>query len=384
MNRLLPFIIFLSIFLTIYGLLHYYFYIKMKNALALGPLNNYLLIIYLSFMIISPILINISHKYDSHLLSIVLSYWGYMWMGVLFLFFSIHLLIDIYNMIIKLSAWIFSTTLLDYRPGNRTSLFFTLLLVTSIIIYGGFEAKRIKVETITLKTERLPPHVDNLRIVQICDMHLSIINNVGFSQEVVNIIKSLKPDILVSTGDLIESGLRQDKQVAAILGDIKTPYGKFAITGNHEFHTGINKAVEFTEKAGFRMLRNEGTLVGDFVNILGIDDPTAIRSGQKVSISEEEVFKKFSENSLTILLKHQPRVDERIAGMFDLQLSGHTHKGQIFPFGLITSLFYPYNDGLFEVEKSSYLYVSRGTGTWGPPVRFLSPPEITVIDFKRE
>jgi len=384
MNRLLPFIIFLSIFLSIYGSLHYYFYIKMKNALALGPLNNYLLIIYLAFMLISPILINISHRYDSHLLSVVLSYLGYIWMGVLFLFFSIHLLIDLYNLIIKLSAWIFSTGLLEYRPGNRTSLYFTFLLIISIIIYGWFEAKEIRVETITLKTEKLPAHINNLRIVQISDMHLSIINNVGFTQQVVNIIKRLKPDILVSTGDLIESGLRQDKQVAAILGEAKAQYGKYAITGNHEFHTGIIRAVDFTEKAGFRMLRNEGTTAGGFVNIVGIDDNSERQSGYKVSIPEEEILKKFSENGLTILLKHQPRIGEKSTGMFNLQLSGHTHRGQIFPFSLITSLFFSFHDGLFEVGKKSYLYVSRGTGTWGPPIRFLSPPEITVIDFKRQ
>ena len=117
------------------------------------------------------------------------------------------------------------------------------------------------------------------------------------------------------------------------------------------------------------------------MNIVGVDDPTARRFGHDVSISEDEILKKFSNEKLTVLLKHQPKIGAKSAGLFDLQLSGHTHNGQIFPFGLITSLFFPYHKGLFMVGKHSYLYVSRGTGTWGPPVRFLSPPEVTLIVF---
>ena len=130
-----------------------------------------------------------------------------------------------------------------------------------------------------------------------------------------------------------------------------------------------------------RMLRNEGITAGDIVNIAGVDDPTARRFGHDVSISEDEILKNFSDEKLTILLKHQPKIGAKSAELFDLQLSGHTHNGQIFPFSLITSLFFPYHKGLFMVGKHSYLYVSRGTGTWGPPVRFLSPPEVTLIEF---
>jgi len=107
--------------------------------------------------------------------------------------------------------------------------------------------------------------------------------------------------------------------------------------------------------------------------------PSAVLQG----VAESTVIDKLSPDKLNIFLKHQPRVEKGSIGRFDIQLSGHAHKGQIFPFTLVVSLFYKYMDGFFELGNGSSLYVSRGTGTWGPPIRFLTFPEITVIDFSR-
>jgi predicted MPP superfamily phosphohydrolase len=137
------------------------------------------------------------------------------------------------------------------------------------------------------------------------------------------------------------------------------------------------------------MLRNENVVIDNFLNIAAIDDPAGNGrfgndSPPPEDPSEKKVIEAFLPDHLNIFLKHQPRIEKESIGKFDLQLSGHSHKGQIFPFTLIVFLFYPYLDGLYKLENSSLLYVSRGTGTWGPPVRFLTFPEITVIDFQRE
>jgi len=102
------------------------------------------------------------------------------------------------------------------------------------------------------------------------------------------------------------------------------------------------------------------------------------------NVSEKELLSRFSREKFTLLLKHRPLVDEDAIGLFDLQLSGHAHKGQIFPFSIITKLIYPNHAGLLKLEKNSRLYVSRGSGTWGPPIRFLSPPEVTLIELVHE
>lgn len=383
MRTLISFILFLTVFFTLYGSLHYYLYRKLTRALTVESPYHALIVVFFLLMLLAPVLINILARQGSHLLATYLGYIGYTWMGALFLFFSIHLLIDIYQGIAHLLSKFSLQVLTTLNPGNKVSFLFAVLLSMGIIIYGSFEAKNIKLETLTLKTKKLPPGVNSLRIVQISDIHFSVINGVSLAREVVEKIDGLDPDILVSTGDLTDRGLNEKERVEELFRGLKVPYGKYAVTGNHEFYTGINEAIEFTEKAGFRMLRNEGIRVADLVNMVGVDDPAAKRFGMDTNVSESEILGKLSNDKLTILLKHRPMLSEKSKGLFDLQLSGHLHKGQIFPFSLITSLLFRYHDGLFKLEGHSYLYVSRGTGTWGPPVRFLSRPEITVIDFQR-
>lgn len=384
LRSLLSYILFLTIFLTLSGLLHYYLYVKSKNALILSPLYKGLLLAFLFSMFVALILIlfNIFSRFERDLLTTCLAYIGFTWMAALFLFFSIHLMFDVYNGICHLTSLISSPVFLKIKIVSKLSFLITLLMVTVIITYGMFEAGNIRTKTVVLKTKKLPPDINGLRIVQISDIHFSATNSMRLARKIVKIIKDLNPDILVSTGDLIDRDLYDKGKVAALFRDIKVPYGKYAVTGNHEWYTGIEEAVSFTEEAGFRMLRNEGITAGDVVNIAGVDDPTSKQFGFVAPVSEDEILKKLSNNDkLSILLKHQPRINEKSAAVFDLQLSGHTHKGQIFPFGLISARFFPYHSGLFKVGKQSYLYVTNGTGTWGPPVRFLSPPEITVILF---
>jgi len=382
MRTLISFILFLTVFFTLYGLLHYYLYRKLTRALSVTQPYHALILVFFLLMLFAPVIVNILAKQNSHLLATYLGYIGYTWMGALFLFFSIHLLIDIYHgivLVLSKSPWHIPTAL---NPGNKVSFFFAVLLSIGIIIYGSFEAKDIKAERITLKTEKLPPGVKRLRIVQISDIHFGVVNGVSLARKIVEKIDGLDPDILVSTGDLTDRALSDKESVAGLFEGLKAPYGKYAVTGNHEFYAGIHAAVEFTEKAGFKMLRNEGIEVADLVNVVGVDDPAGKRLGIGANVPESEILGKFSNDKLTLLLKHRPVITEKSKGMFDLQLSGHLHKGQIFPFSLITSLLFPYHDGLYPLEGHSYLYVSRGTGTWGPPVRFLASPEITVIEFE--
>jgi hypothetical protein len=120
--------------------------------------------------------------------------------------------------------------------------------------------------------------------------------------------------------------------------------------------------------------------VAGLINIAGVDDPTVDALGLPKKISETELLSGLDHQRFTVLLKHRPVIEKDSIGHFDLQLSGHTHNGQIFPFNVIVRRFYPLITGYFNMPNDAHLYVSRGTGTWGPPIRFLSPPEITVID----
>ncbi|GAB4543984.1 MAG: hypothetical protein Fur0020_13450 [Thermodesulfovibrionia bacterium] len=241
----------------------------------------------------------------------------------------------------------------------------------------------VRTEVVTIRTNKLPDGIDRLRIVQLSDVHLGLIIRDGRLRRILDEVKRAVPDILVSTGDLVDGQMNELYGMDKILSEIKPKYGKFAITGNHEFYAGIKHAIDFTERSGFMVLRDEGLTVNGIINIVGVDDPAGKYYGISQRVTERGLLSSLPRDRFTVLLKHRPMVDKDALGLFDLQLSGHTHKGQIFPFSIITKLYYPVDAGSLRIMDNSYLYVSRGAGTWGPPIRFLSPPEVSVIDLIR-
>jgi predicted MPP superfamily phosphohydrolase len=249
-------------------------------------------------------------------------------------------------------------------------------------LYGYFEARDIRTERIVINTPKIPRAVDKLTIVQISDVHLGLIVREERLKRIIAEIKGASPDILVSTGDLVDGQINRMTGLAELMQDIRPRFGKFAVTGNHEIYAGLDQAVGFTEKAGFKVLRNEGITAGGLINVVGVDDPTIERVTHSLPAPEKDLLSKVPSAGFTLLLKHRPAVDRESLGLFDLQLSGHVHKGQIFPFNMVTHLFYPVKMGYSLYPQGSSLYVSRGTGTWGPPIRFLAPPEVTVIELR--
>jgi predicted MPP superfamily phosphohydrolase len=193
-------------------------------------------------------------------------------------------------------------------------------------------------------------------------------------------VKKADPDLFLSTGDLVDGQINNLVGLAELFLEIRPRFGKFAITGNHEFYAGLAHSLEFTRRAGFTPLRGESLTVGGLINLAGIDDPAGKGFGLYREASEKDLLSKLPREKFTILLKHRPEVERTALGFFDLQISGHTHKGQIFPFRLLTRIFYPYYGGSFPISPQASLHVSRGSGTWGPPIRFLTPPEVTVYE----
>lgn len=369
---------FFIIFFTLYGLINFYFFIKLRSAINLRWQIEILIGIFLIVMIFCPLLIRFSEKNGYEFLAIVLSWIGYLWMAfvVLFLFFGI--ITDTGRLLMFILSKISGHGLLPRVPVI-TYFLLPLILSTVFLIYGYFEALNIKTERVIIQTDKIRK---NIRIVQISDVHIGLIVREDRIRKIAERIKEAKPDILISTGDLVDAQIDRLNQIATILNEIKPQYGKFAITGNHEFYAGLNQALSFTEKSGFEILRNDGISIKELnINIVGLDDTEAIRYGLNLKNDKLKLFKGFKNQGFTILLKHRPFIEKELAEYFDLQLSGHTHKGQFFPFSLITGIYYNNNDsGFIEIDRGKYLYVSRGTGTWGPPVRIFAPPEITIID----
>ncbi|OPY62193.1 MAG: putative metallophosphoesterase [Syntrophorhabdaceae bacterium PtaU1.Bin034] len=374
--------LFLAGFFFVYSLVHLFVFLRARSALALGLGAALPLAFFMMTMIVTPIVIRLSEHAGWAPFARFMAYVGYTWMGLLFLFICALITTDVYRLVIYLVSSIAGRSLSLPAASAKSCFLFAIALVLVIGVYGWFEARSIRTEKVTVKTSRLPAHASPLRIVQISDVHLGLIVREDRLKRIMEHVKNAEPDVFVSTGDLVDGQMNDLTGLVQLFQSVNPRYGKFAITGNHEFYAGLSQALDFTKAAGFRVLRGEAVTVGDVINIVGVDDPSGPGYGSS-SKGEKEVLSKVSKGKFTLFLKHRPVVDPESSGLFDLQLSGHAHNGQIFPFRLITRLFYPCVAGLFPLSPHSSLYVSRGTGTWGPPIRFLAPPEVTIIELVR-
>ncbi len=371
----------LSLFLCIYGLvygsMHFYFYLSLRNVFHSRILSVLFFLPFSLFMILSPILLRLCESREWNCYRYFLAYSGYLWMGFLFLAISLLLVMDLGRLIqfILLRSS-------PFFPSVRTGFFISIVLSLFLCSYGYFEASWITTEELLFCSPKIMETETPFRIIQISDVHLGLLVNRRKLEGIVELINNNKPDLVISTGDLVDGQGGEMDGFSTILASIDAPFGKYAVTGNHEFYRGIEYSEGFTRKAGFRILRNSAVKVTPFLTLAGIDDPAGAIFDKKGSVCESELLENLSGDSIILLLKHQPRVESASSRFFDLQLSGHIHGGQIFPFSFLTFLAYRCGTGLKSLGKGQYLYVSPGTGTWGPPLRFLAPPKITVIDLK--
>jgi len=372
--------LFLVVFFSLYGGLHLYAFLKARAALAFHAGTGTILALFMLLMVVAPIIIHFLEKAGYDILARIFSWTGYTWMGALFLFVSVSLIIDCYRLILSAGTFITGTDIAVLTLPKQHAFFISLVVSLSLAAYGYFEARDIRTERVLIKTPKIPAKIGMVKIVQISDVHLGLIVRQERLRRMLAEVKRADPDILVSTGDLVDGQINGLAGLAELLQEINPRYGKFAVTGNHEFYAGLDQALEFTAKAGFTMLRGEGFPIAGIINIAGVDDPAGKTFGLFRGTPEKELLSGFAHDRFTLLLKHRPLVDRDSEGLFDLQLSGHVHKGQIFPFSLVTWLYYPIHAGRLNLEDNALLYVSRGTGTWGPPIRFLSPPEVTVVE----
>jgi predicted MPP superfamily phosphohydrolase len=363
---------------TIYSSANLYLFYKLNSLINIGTSVDLLIGAVVLFMTISPVLIPVYSNIGSERSLRIFSYVGYMWLGFVVPFFSVSVLIDLYNLSVPL---IDNGYGLVVSPG--TAFVASLLLALLINVYGFYEASHLRIERLVINTPKLPEGVDRIRIAQISDLHLGIIVGDVMLKKVIQKITNVAPDVIVSTGDLVDGTIRHIRHLPERLKELSAPLGKFAVMGNHEIYGGKNLTIKFIKDSGFTLLRGEGITAGNTMNIAGMDfkggEVAAYESGPEDK-PEHEVLSGLPEGLFTLLLKHQSNVEDRSLGLFDLQLSGHTHGGQIFPMNLATMFIFSYHAGFAKLAKGSVIYTSRGAGTSGPPIRFLSAPEITIID----
>lgn len=362
---------FLIFYFVVYGGAHLYFLVKLNRAFRISAKAKILILSAVTTLFLAPLIARKLESSGYDRLPELLSNSGYLWMGLLFLFMSSAALIELLNLALTRSR----------LKVSAKTLFLTAAAYSLVIgCYGYYEAKNIVTEHLTIKSSRIPRTVNRIRIVQISDVHVGQIVRENRIKAVIAAIKAASPDIVVSTGDLVDGHQRHFSGLERLFLDVRPRLGKYAILGNHEYYVGVEESERFIKNSGFNLLKNENFELGGVICITGVDDALSKSAQRDNALIEARLLKSATKSGFRLLLKHRPLVEKGSRGNFDLQLSGHVHKGQIFPFNFLTWLSFPVRAGLTELKSGGYLYVSRGTGVWGPPIRFLAAPEITVID----
>lgn len=368
---------FLIIFLSIYTAMNAVVYLKARVLLPERWGVQVFFVLFVVLMIVAPIGVRLLERDGYEEAARMLAYVGYYWMALVFLSLWAFLAVGALGLVCRVVNTMGGTTLPTFT-GRGTSLA-VFAVVALICFYGHLEAHSIRVERSVVKTSKLPPGVDRLAIAQVSDLHLGLLNGKERLRQVVALIRAEQPDLVVATGDVVDGDMARNGEIHELWRQLQPALGKYAVTGNHEYYAGLAQALETIERSGFQLLRGKAVTAGGVVNIAGVDDPAG---GSPVN--EAELLATVKNGCFTLLLKHRPEIGNQSRGLFDLQLSGHTHRGQIFPFRFFTGMVYPMQNGLYDLGDGSILYASRGTGTWGPPIRVLSPPEVAIIEVTRE
>jgi len=361
------------VFLAIMGLMNIYVYRRFLGKLG-TRLSQAMIIVPLALMLGEILFVIEAFTHfliESSLLYIVLS----ASVGVTFLLFVMALIYD-------LTVTVSSKVPLDRERRRFIKVLFDstmLIAAVSYLLRGLVDGlKSPGLNTVRVQIRDFP--ISNYSIVQLSDIHIGRTIQRDYVQDLVDRTNQLKPDLVVITGDLVDLPIAHIRQHLEPLRALKAPV--YFVLGNHEYFHGVEEIVEHVRSLGIQPLLNDSVLIGNEqrgFDLLGINDLSSRRMGI-LPYDIDKTYEQSDPNRPCIFLAHQPKTIELIGDRrCDLMLSGHTHGGQIFPFGLLVMIDQPYVAGLFQHDQERQIFVSRGAGYWGPPLRVLAPSEISHI-----
>lgn len=302
-------------------------------------------------------------------------------MGLLFYGFILSLLLDVYEKVNKKEQ-------LASNPDRRDFLKFVGIstIAGGTAIGGAIQAQNVEVEKVDIKHKKLPKELDDLKIAQISDIHIGPTINKDHLNNCVDLMMENNPDLIVITGDTVDGTPELLKDHFHSLKKLSAPLGIYFVTGNHEYYWDAESWINFyQEKYDIPCLLNDGVIIkhnGSSFGLAGVTDYKAQKYIVSHASSPIKAIEKVKETPFKILLAHRPRsCFEAYKAGFDLQLSGHTHGGQSFPFNFVIALVQPYVKGL-NWHKEMAVYVSKGAGYWGPPIRLGVAPSIDILTLK--
>jgi predicted MPP superfamily phosphohydrolase len=322
------------------------------------------------------------------------------WMGASFLLFTALLATDLARLVWLSARWLVGVAAgyVNAPPDAERRVFVARTLAGgAAFIAAGATAAAVRsavgeprVQDVPVKLERLPRALSGFTLAQISDLHVGATIREKHVRRVVDMTNELRPDAIVITGDLVDGTVAELRRATEHLARLRAPHGVYFVTGNHDFYSGARPWLEELARYGIRSLRGERVALGDrgpggaSFDLAGVDDWSVSRAAGdgRWPALERALAGRDPDRSL-VLLAHQPRgVGEAVRAGVELQLSGHTHGGQIFPWNVVVGSVYPYYKGLYQHDEGArqgQIYVTCGTGYWGPPMRLGAPAEVARI-----
>lgn len=374
-------IIFVSVVLIVYSLTHFYIYKRGIQALPEEGKSRKIFRILFSIVAPSFILYYILILTQPSAFSDFVGMIGALWLAAvlyIFLFLVLFDLLRLLNKIFKIFPAFIKT---NYAKVKLYLMALTALTSCLAIILGYINAANPVVNEMNLKIEKSANGLKKLRIVMLSDIHMGHIIGQEKVGEMVDTINSLNPDIVLFAGDIIDGEIEPvlRNNVGEPLKNLKSKYGTWAITGNHEYIGGIEEAVPYLRSLGIHLLIDSSALIDNSFYIVGRKDRAVKQFNKGERLPLEEILPDNPQKLPVILMDHQPfALSETAKKNIDLQLSGHTHHGQLWPLNYITESVYELSWGYKKIN-GAHFYVSSGYGTWGPPVRTGNTPEIVVL-----
>ncbi|MBU1097970.1 MAG: metallophosphoesterase [Bacteroidetes bacterium] len=380
--KLINQIIFFSIVLIVYGLINFYIG---KRAILVVPYEykTHFYFIFL-FIVISYIAGRILEHYFSSFLSTALIWIGSFWMAFMFYFLLSIILIDFFRLLNFVFNFYPDFIKSNMDAVSKITALIILIIVSILVIAGHVNTYFPRVKTYNLSVDKKANTIESLNIVLVTDIHLGIIVGPAYMKKIAGIINDLKPDIVLLAGDVIDEDINPviKNNHGESLKNIKARYGVFGITGNHEYIGGVEPAVKYLEEHNVLMLRDTSILIDNNFYLAGREDRAIGQFAGKRRKPLNEILTNVNKSLPIILMDHQPfGLYDAVENKIDLQVSGHTHNGQLWPLNYIVDKVYELGWG-YKKTGETHFYVSCGAGGWGPPIRTGSRPEIVNITLK--
>ncbi|HOI29107.1 MAG TPA: metallophosphoesterase [Melioribacteraceae bacterium] len=372
-------IIFFGIVFSVYGIVNYYIF---RRVVSIVP-DQYKTIftIIFVFVVLSYIVGRFLENYWVWYVSDFLVWVGSFWIAIMFYSLLMLIIIDAVRIINYFLPIIPNAVTANPDKLKQTLALIVSVLVLIIVTGGFFNSRLVAIKKYAINLDKKAGDLKSLNIVMASDLHLGTVNGKNFAYRIVDKINKQNPDIILLAGDIIDEDIKpvlRDNVGEALL-ELKAKYGVFGITGNHEYIGGVKDAVDYLTNHNIRMLIDSYIKIDSSLYIVGRADRDSRRFADYTRKPLEEILVGADKSLPLILMDHQPfQLNDARNNGIDLQLSGHTHNGQLWPINYIVEKIYEIAWGYRLIEGTHY-YVSSGVGTWGPPIRTGSRPEIIKL-----